>query len=64
MSVLLARGIPIDQLPSLEFVVRWRRRFVDVPMPLVTGHRNMVDPDGDLWLSVLEATGQPATLGR
>jgi len=44
-------------------VVRWRRRFVHAPMPLITGHRNQVDPDGDLWMSVLEATGQPATLG-
>ena len=44
-------------------VVRWRRRFVHVPMALITSHRNRVDPDGDLWLSVLEATGQPPTLG-
>jgi 6-phosphofructokinase 1 len=40
-------------------VVRWRRRFVHIPMPLITSHRNRVDPDGDLWMSVLEATGQP-----
>jgi 6-phosphofructokinase 1 len=45
-------------------VVRWRRRFVHVPMPLITSHRNQVDPDGDLWMSVLEATGQPSTFGR
>lgn len=38
-------------------VVRWRRRFVHVPMPLMISHRNQVDPDGDLWMSVLEATG-------
>ena len=38
-------------------VVRWRRRFVHVPMPLIISHRNEVDPDGDLWMSVLEATG-------
>ena len=44
-------------------VVRWRRRFVHVPMELITAHRNQVDPDGDLWMSVLEATGQPATFG-
>ncbi|GAA4775695.1 ATP-dependent 6-phosphofructokinase [Actinomycetospora chlora] len=43
-------------------VVRWRRRFVHVPMPLITSHRNRVDPDGDLWMSVLEATNQPETL--
>lgn len=39
-------------------VVRWRRRFVHVPMSLIISHRNQVDPDGDLWMSVLEATGQ------
>ncbi|SFS98845.1 ATP-dependent 6-phosphofructokinase [Saccharopolyspora flava] len=38
-------------------VVRWRRRFVHVPMPLIISHRNQVDPDGDLWMSVQEATG-------
>ena len=42
-------------------VVRWRRRFVHIPMPLITSHRNRVDPDGDLWMSVLEATGQPSS---
>ena len=43
-------------------VVRWRRRFVHIPMPLITSHRNRVDPDGDLWMSVLEATNQPEIL--
>ncbi|HET9517328.1 MAG TPA: ATP-dependent 6-phosphofructokinase [Actinoplanes sp.] len=43
-----------------EMVVgRWRGRFVHVPMPLVISKRNQVDPEGDLWLSVLETTGQP-----
>jgi 6-phosphofructokinase 1 len=43
-----------------EMVVgRWRGRFVHVPMQLAIGTRNQVDPEGDLWLSVLEATGQP-----
>jgi 6-phosphofructokinase 1 len=43
-----------------EMVVgQWRGRFVHVPMPLAVSRRNQVDPDGDLWLSVLEATGQP-----
>jgi 6-phosphofructokinase len=34
-------------------------RFVHVPIALAISTRNQVDPDGDLWLSVLEATGQP-----
>lgn len=44
-----------------EMVVgRWRRRFIHIPIPLAISHRNQVDPSGDLWMSVLEATGQPA----
>jgi 6-phosphofructokinase 1 len=44
-------------------VGRWRRRFVHLPIPLATGRRNQVDPAGDLWMSVLETTGQPARFG-
>lgn len=45
-----------------EMVVgRWRGRYVHIPMALAVSRRNEVCPDGDLWLSVLEATGQPAT---
>jgi hypothetical protein len=44
-------------------VGRWRGRFVHIPMALAVSHRNQVEPSGDLWLSVLEATGQPHTFG-
>jgi 6-phosphofructokinase 1 len=48
-----------------EMVVgRWHGRFVHVPIPLAVSHRNQVAPDGDLWLSVLEATGQPRSFGE
>jgi len=40
-------------------VGRWHGRFVHIPIPVATRSRNQVDPDGDLWMSVLEATGQP-----
>ncbi|MGH3788788.1 MAG: ATP-dependent 6-phosphofructokinase [Pseudonocardiaceae bacterium] len=47
-----------------EMVVgRWRRRFVHIPMALAVSKRNQVDPHGDLWMSVLEATGQPPRFG-
>jgi 6-phosphofructokinase 1 len=43
-----------------EVVVgRFRRRFVHLPIPLLVSRTSMVDPDGDLWWSVLENTGQP-----
>jgi 6-phosphofructokinase 1 len=44
-----------------EVVVgRWHGRFVHIPIPVAISRRSTVDPDGDLWLSVLESTGQPA----
>ncbi|MEJ5913048.1 ATP-dependent 6-phosphofructokinase [Pseudokineococcus sp. 1T1Z-3] len=45
-------------------VGRWRRRFVHIPIELAVGTRNRVDPNGDLWWSVLEATGQPVSFGE
>jgi 6-phosphofructokinase 1 len=38
---------------------RWHGRFVHVPMPLATRFRKQVDTSGDLWMSVVESTGQP-----
>jgi 6-phosphofructokinase 1 len=47
-----------------EVVVgRWHGRFVHIPIGIAISSRNTVDPDGDLWLSVLESTGQPARWG-
>jgi 6-phosphofructokinase 1 len=42
---------------------RWRGRFVHVLMQLVTRQRKEVDAHGDLWLSVIEAMGQPVSFG-
>lgn len=41
-------------------VARWHSTYVHLPISLVTSERKQVDPDGDLWLSVLESTGQSA----
>ena len=41
-------------------VARWHSSYVHVPIPVATSARREVDPTGDLWLSVLETTGQPA----
>jgi 6-phosphofructokinase 1 len=42
---------------------RWHGRFVHVPIALATRRRRFVDPDGDLWMSVIESTGQPRRFG-
>ena len=44
-------------------VGRWHGRFVHLPIPVATGSRNQVDANGDLWMAVLEATGQPQRFG-
>jgi 6-phosphofructokinase 1 len=41
-------------------VGRWHGHYVNLPMGVVTVRRRKVNPRGDLWLTVLEATGQPA----
>jgi 6-phosphofructokinase 1 len=40
-------------------VGRWHGRFVHVPLPLATRYRKQVDTTSDLWMSVVESTGQP-----
>lgn len=40
---------------------RWHGRFVHVPMALAVSQSRHVDTEGDLWMSVIEATGQPRT---
>jgi len=42
---------------------RWHGRFVHVPMPLATRFRKQVDTSGDLWMAVVESTGQPVSWG-
>lgn len=47
-----------------EMVVgRYRRRFVHIPMAVAVSRRNQVDPHGDLWMAVLQSTGQPVRFG-
>jgi len=41
-------------------VGRWHGHYVHLPMRVVTIRRRRVSPQGDLWQTVLEATGQPA----
>ena len=40
-------------------VARWHSVYVHVPIAVATSSRRNVDPRKDIWLSVLESTGQP-----
>ena len=45
------------------FVVGQRTdTFVHLPIPFVTAQRKKIDVEGDLWLNVLESTGQPINM--
>lgn len=41
----------------------WNRHFTHVPIPLAVAARRRLDPAGETWQRVLEATGQPASMG-
>lgn len=43
-------------------VGRWHGAFVHLPIALATQRRKKVDPQSELWHSVLETTGQPARM--
>ena len=40
-------------------VGRWNGQFTYVPLALANSGRKFISPDGELWRTVLEATGQP-----
>ncbi|MES1172616.1 MAG: ATP-dependent 6-phosphofructokinase [Bacteroidota bacterium] len=42
---------------------QWHGRFVHVPFPLATRFRKQVGLQDDLWMSVVESTGQPVSFG-
>ena len=45
-------------------VGRWHDTFVHIPLGIVIGGRRKIDPEGDIWRSVLEATGQPPRMSN
>jgi len=44
-------------------VCAWSNRFVNVPIPLVIEQRRCLDPAGEEWQRVLEATRQRTLMG-
>lgn len=48
---------------SAMVVGQWNNVFTHIPIGMVTLKRNLIDPEGPLWLNVIEATGQPVRFG-
>ena len=40
----------------------WNQRFTHLPIAIAVTRRKQIDPDGEIWQRVLEATGQPASM--
>jgi 6-phosphofructokinase 1 len=40
----------------------WNQYFTHLPIALAVTRRKQLDPDGEVWHRVLEATGQPASM--
>jgi 6-phosphofructokinase 1 len=44
-------------------VGHWYGLATHVPIAVATAERKRINPEGSLWQSVLETTGQPAKMG-
>ncbi len=42
----------------------WNNRFIHVPLELAVSKRKRIDPEGIIWTSVLESTGQPGQMAN
>ncbi|WP_432798462.1 ATP-dependent 6-phosphofructokinase [Poriferisphaera sp. WC338] len=57
---LAAYAVHAAMAGCTEMIIgKWHGKFLHIPTALAVSNRQQVNPFGDLWLSVLEATGQP-----
>jgi 6-phosphofructokinase 1 len=62
-SVLAQNAVHAGMVGKTKMLVgRWHDTFVHIPLNLVTSGRRKIEPDGDIWRSVLEGTGQPVRM--
>jgi|SRR6516164_1985361 6-phosphofructokinase len=59
-SILAQNAVHAGMAGKTNMLVgRWHDSFVHIPLKLATQSRRKIDPEGDIWRFVLEATGQP-----
>jgi 6-phosphofructokinase 1 len=62
-SILAQNAVHAGMAGKTNMLVgRWHDTFVHIPLKLVIQTRHKIDPEGDIWRFVLEATGQPARM--
>jgi 6-phosphofructokinase 1 len=62
-SILAQNAVHAGMAGKTNMLVgRWHDTFVHIPLNLVIGGRRKIEPEGDIWRSVLEGTGQPVRM--
>lgn len=62
---LLLKPLHADMAGRTAMMVSyWNQRFAYVPIALAVAGRRQLNPRGEVWQRVLEATGQPAAMHR
>ena len=62
-SILAQNAVHAGMVGKTNMLVgRWHDTFVHIPLSLVIGGRRKIEPEGDIWRSVLEGTGQPVRM--
>lgn len=62
-SILAKNAVHAAMAGKTNILVgRWHDTFVHIPFNIVIGGRRKIDPEGDIWRSVLETTGQPSRM--
>src|SRR5580704_2208119 len=62
-SILAQNAVHAGMVGKTNMLVgRWHDTFVHIPLNLVIGGRRKIEPEGDIWRSVLEGTGQPVRM--
>ena len=64
-SILAQNAVHAGMAGKTNMLVgRWHETFVHIPFSIVISGRRKIDPEGDIWRSVLEATGQPPQMSK
>ena len=59
-NLLAQNAVHAAMAGKTDIVVgHWNQHFTLVPIPAVIKHKKMINLEGELWLNVLETTGQP-----
>jgi 6-phosphofructokinase 1 len=64
-SILAQNAVHAGMAGKTNMLVgRWHHTFVHIPFSVVIEGRRKIDPEGDIWRSVIATTGQPARMSE